>query len=89
MYIYLLEKYLQVIPFSGHSKKTSGDTYINYNLAGKKFDYSLGHVTCGQFLTEWDKSRVIVKERDRNGCEKGYRRRNLSPYIHLPKRLLL
>ena len=72
--------------FAGHSKKPSGDTYINYALAGKRFDYSLGHVTCGQFYTDYQKGKPALLERDKNRCEKIFRHLRLNPYVKIPRR---
>ena len=62
---------------------------ILFVFSGKRFDYSLGHVTCGQFLTEYDNGKVILKERTKNGCEKTYKKYRKNPYIHLPTKRLL
>lgn len=78
--------------FAGHSKKPKGDTYINYGLAGSKFDYSLGHVSCGQFFTKLENGQTKILQRTRNGCERTFRRYHVSPYLSLKKqrrRLLL
>ena len=78
--------------YAGHRKKPKGDTYINYGLAGKKFDYSLGHVSCGQFYTEGTKGNIKILQRNKNGCERTFKRFHVSPYLSLkpaPRRLLL
>ena len=69
--------------YAGHRKKLKGDTYINYGLAGKRFDYSLGHVSCGQFFTEGEKSSIKVLTRQHNGCERTFRKYHVSPYLSL------
>ena len=51
--------------------RTKSEKFINYGLA-KNFDYSLGHVTCGHFVTQHKDGKIIITERKSNGktCNK-------------------
>ena len=46
--------------------KAKFEGYINYGYA-KRFDYSLGYVTCGQFATQRKDGEFLIAERAHNG----------------------
>ena len=50
---------------AGH-KKAFSDRFINFELS-RRFDYSLGYVTCGQFATQHKNGKIIITEQNVNG----------------------
>ena len=69
---------------AGHSNRKN--KYINYGLAGKHFDYSLGWTSCTHFVTQWNGTEVELFHRKRRkedkNCVSKYKRKVRNPYIY-------
>ena len=60
--------------------RSRSETYINYGLA-KRFDYSLGRVTCARFVTERKDGEIAITQREFKG---GMCNKRKVPFVENP-----